>query len=133
MTANIPSLRCLASLVTYYDRVNTPLLDEGKVTENHLPLFVKSINNVPHNILVSKLKRHGFDRWTTRWIRIQLDGHTQRIAVNSFPVMVVRPQDKLPWEAVAAPSQNCSSPGWTGLRAIPSSGRCPCPRQGGRN
>ena len=67
--------------MAFYDG-SLELMDRGRAVDIiYLDLW-KVFDTVSHDIRVSELERHQFDRWTTRWIKNWLDGHMQRVVVN---------------------------------------------------
>ena len=72
---------CLTNLVAFL-RCDNCISRQGKSHECYLD-FIKAFDMVPHNVILSKLEKHGFDGWNVQWMRNWLCSCIQRVVNGS--------------------------------------------------
>ncbi|PKU45797.1 rna-directed dna polymerase from mobile element jockey- hypothetical protein [Limosa lapponica baueri] len=58
---------CFTNLIAFYDGM-AGWVDKGRAVDVVYLDFSKAFNTISHNILIGKLRKHGLDEWTVRWI-----------------------------------------------------------------
>lgn len=72
---------CLINLISFYGGA-TSWVDEGSAVDIVYLNFSKGFDTVSHNILVKKLRKHGLDERTVRWIEDWLNDRAERIVIS---------------------------------------------------
>ncbi|GAB0205890.1 mitochondrial enolase superfamily member 1 [Grus japonensis] len=72
---------CLTNSIAFYDGT-TSWVDEGRAMDVVYLDFGKVFDTVPHNILISKLRKCELDEWSVRWVENWLNGRAQSVVIS---------------------------------------------------
>ena len=72
---------CLTNMFTFYDGI-TASVDKERSTGVTSVDFCNTFEMIPHNSLLSKVERHGFDGWAVEWKKNWLQDQIHRVVFN---------------------------------------------------